>query len=91
MLVTIRLSDVGNNGMTVLLVGDREAVKSLAAVAVSVGSLENPHNQLSLVHYLEHIILGSHHYPEPENLSKFLKKHSGTHNASTVPYRTAFI
>ncbi|MEN3258254.1 pitrilysin [Sodalis endosymbiont of Spalangia cameroni] len=80
-----------DNGMTVLLVSDKEAVKSLAAVAVPVGSLENPHNQLGLAHYLEHMILmGSRHYPEPENLSEFLKKHGGDHNASTASYRTAF-
>lgn len=80
-----------DNGMTVLLVSDNDAVKSLAAVAVPVGSLENPHNQLGLAHYLEHMILmGSRQYPEPENLSEFLKKHGGDHNASTASYRTAF-
>lgn len=80
-----------DNGMTVLLVSDKEAVKSLAAVAVPVGSLENPHNQLGLAHYLEHMILmGSRQYQEPENLSEFLKKHGGDHNASTASYRTAF-
>lgn len=80
-----------DNGMTVLLVSDKEAVKSLAAVAAPVGSLENPHNQLGLAHYLEHMILmGSRHYPEPENFSEFLKKHGGDYNASTASYRTAF-
>ncbi|WP_414636867.1 pitrilysin [Acerihabitans sp.] len=79
------------NGMTVLLVSDKQAVKSLSAIAVPVGSLENPDNQLGLAHYLEHMILmGSKKYPQPENLSEFLKKHGGDHNASTASYRTAF-
>ncbi|EJA2548558.1 pitrilysin [Serratia marcescens] len=79
------------NGMTVLLVSDARAPKSLAALALPVGSLEDPNSQLGLAHYLEHMVLmGSKRYPEPENLSEFLKKHGGSHNASTASYRTAF-
>lgn len=79
------------NGMTVLLVSDPQAVKSLSAIAVPVGTLESPDNQLGLAHYLEHMILmGSTHYPQPGNLNEFLKKHGGDHNASTASYRTAF-
>ncbi|VDZ58536.1 Protease 3 precursor [Serratia odorifera] len=80
-----------DNGMTVLLVSDPQAPKSLAALALPVGSLEDPDSQLGLAHYLEHMVLmGSKRYPEPENLSEFLKKHGGSHNASTASYRTAF-
>ncbi|EOS95983.1 pitrilysin [Erwinia tracheiphila] len=80
-----------DNGMTVLLVSDPLASKSLAALAIPVGSLENPRNQQGLAHYLEHMLLmGSEHYPEPDNLAEFLKKHGGIHNASTASYRTAF-
>ncbi len=79
------------NGMTVLLVSDAQAPKSLAALALPVGSLEDPNTQLGLAHYLEHMVLmGSKRYPQPENLSEFLKKHGGSHNASTASYRTAF-
>lgn len=80
-----------NNGMTVLLVSDPKATKSLAAVSIPVGSLENPDSQLGLAHYLEHMILmGSKKYPEPSSLSEFLQKHGGSHNASTAAYRTAY-
>ena len=80
-----------NNGMTVLLVSDSEASKSLAALAIPVGSLEDPDSQLGLAHYTEHMLLmGSKKYPEPESLSEFLKKHGGSHNGSTASYRTAF-
>nr|WP_024965591.1 pitrilysin [Pantoea sp. IMH] len=80
-----------DNGMTVLLVSDPLATKSLAALTLPVGSLENPRNQQGLAHYLEHMVLmGSKKYPEPDNLAEFLKKHGGSHNASTASYRTAF-
>ncbi|MFK8259525.1 pitrilysin [Erwinia sp. AnSW2-5] len=80
-----------DNGMTVLLVSDAQATKSLAALTLPVGSLENPTDQLGLAHYLEHMVLmGSKRYPQPDNLAEFLKKHGGSHNASTASYRTAF-
>ncbi|MGB7800731.1 pitrilysin [Buttiauxella sp.] len=97
---TIRKSDKDNrqyqavrldNGMTVLLVSDPQAVKSLSALVVPVGSLEDPDDHLGLAHYLEHMtLMGSKKYPEPDSLSEFLKKHGGSHNASTATYRTAF-
>ena len=80
-----------DNGMTVLLVSDDLASKSLAALALPVGSLEDPDSQLGLAHYLEHMVLmGSKRYPEPDSISEFLKKHGGSHNASTASYRTAY-
>jgi len=80
-----------DNGMTVLLVSDPLATKSLSALTIPVGSLENPRNQQGLAHYLEHMLLmGSKRYPQPDSLAEFLKKHGGSHNASTASYRTAF-
>ncbi|WP_312241586.1 pitrilysin [Pantoea sp.] len=79
------------NGMTVLLVSDKAAQKSLAALTLPIGSLDDPDRQLGLAHYLEHMVLmGSKRYPQPDNLAEFLKKHGGSHNASTASYRTAF-
>lgn len=80
-----------DNGMTVLLVSDAQATKSLAALSLPIGSLDDPDRQLGLAHYLEHMVLmGSKRYPEPGNLEEFLKKHGGSHNASTASYRTAY-
>ncbi|CAM4239117.1 MULTISPECIES: pitrilysin [Lelliottia] len=80
-----------DNGMTVLLVSDPQAVKSLSALVVPVGSLEDPDSHPGLAHYLEHMtLMGSKKYPQPDSLSEFLKMHGGSHNASTAPYRTAF-
>ncbi|WP_253382241.1 pitrilysin [unidentified bacterial endosymbiont] len=80
-----------DNGMTVLLVSDPQAVKSLSALVVPVGSLEDPDAHPGLAHYLEHMtLMGSKKYPQPDSLAEFLKMHGGNHNASTAPYRTAF-
>ncbi|UXY11848.1 pitrilysin [Kosakonia sp. ML.JS2a] len=80
-----------DNGMIVLLVSDPQAVKSLSALVVPVGSLEDPDTHPGLAHYLEHMtLMGSKKYPQPDSLAEFLKLHGGSHNASTAPYRTAY-
>ncbi len=80
-----------DNAMVVLLVNDPQAVKSLSALVVPVGSLQDPDAHPGLAHYLEHMtLMGSTHYPQPDSLAEFLKLHGGSHNASTAPYRTAF-
>lgn len=80
-----------DNKMTVLLVSDQQAVKSLAALALPVGSLQDPIQQQGLAHYLEHMVLmGSAKFPEPQAFSEFLSKHAGSYNASTAPYRTSY-
>lgn len=79
------------NGMVVLLVSDPQAVKSLSALVVPVGSLQDPDTHPGLAHYLEHMtLMGSAKYPQPDSLAEFLKIHGGSHNASTAPYRTAY-
>lgn len=97
---TIRKSEKDNrqyqairldNGMVVMLVSDTQAVKSLSALVLPVGSLEDPDDHLGLAHYLEHMtLMGSKKYPQPDSLAEYLKMHGGSHNASTAPYRTAF-
>lgn len=71
-----------DNGMTVLLVSDPVAPKSLAALTLPIGSLDDPDQQAGLAHYLEHMVLmGSKHYPQPDNLAEFLKNMA----AATTP------
>ncbi|MEO3990638.1 pitrilysin [Pseudocitrobacter cyperus] len=80
-----------DNGMVVLLVSDPQAVKSLSALVVPVGSLQDPDVHPGLAHFLEHMtLMGSKMYPKPDSLAEYLKMHGGSHNASTAPYRTAF-
>ncbi|MDA6076240.1 insulinase family protein [Edwardsiella anguillarum] len=63
-----------DNGMKVVLVSDPQAPNALAALALPVGSLDDPDSQLGLAHYLEHMVLmGSKRFPQPDNLSEFLK------------------
>ncbi|STI80301.1 protease III [Escherichia coli] len=70
---------------------DPQAVKSLSALVVPVGSLEDPEAYQGLAHYLEHMsLMGSKKYPQADSLAEYLKMHGGSHNASTAPYRTAF-
>lgn len=80
-----------DNGMVVLLVSDPQAVKSLSALVVPVGSLQDPDAHAGLAHFLEHMtLMGSKMFPQPDSLAEYLKMHGGSHNASTAPYRTAF-
>lgn len=63
------------NGITVFLISDAMAPKSLAALALPVGFLEDPNTQLGLAHYAEHMVLqGSQRFPESDDFANFLKK-----------------
>lgn len=80
-----------NNGMTVLLISDENANKSLMSAILPIGSMDDPISQQGLAHYLEHMILmGSKQYPETNSLDAFLNKNGGMNNASTAPHRTAY-
>ena len=79
------------NGMEVLLISDEKANKSLMAVGLPVGSMEDPVLQQGLAHYLEHMILmGSKAFPETNSLDGFLTKNGGYNNAYTAPDRTVY-
>ncbi|MFC0179998.1 pitrilysin [Thorsellia kenyensis] len=80
-----------SNQMTVLLVSDPKATRSMGVLALPIGSLDDPSSQQGLAHYLEHMVLmGSEKYPEPSGFSEFLKKFGGMHNASTAAFRTNY-
>ncbi len=58
-----------DNDLVVLLVSDPQAVKSLSALVVPVGSLEDPEAHQGLAHYLEHMcLMGSKKYPQADSL-----------------------
>lgn len=80
-----------DNGMTVLLISDEKANKSLMSAIIPIGSMDDPVSQQGLAHYLEHMILmGSKNYPETNSLDTFLNKNGGMNNASTASHRTAY-
>ena len=79
------------NQMTVLLISDEKANKSLMAASLPVGSIEDPVQQQGLAHYLEHMVLmGSKQYPEANGLIKFLAQNGGHNNAFTSAERTSY-
>ncbi|UMX70469.1 insulinase family protein [Klebsiella pneumoniae] len=79
-----------DNDMVVPLVSIRTAVKSLSALAVPVGSPQDPADHQGLAHFLEHMtLMGSQNIPSLTALQSF----SCTAAAITpvaAPYRTAF-
>lgn len=83
----IRLS----NHLEVLLVSDPDLENSSASLAVPIGSMHNPEQQLGLAHYLEHMLfLGSERYPTINEYSKFMSQHGGYTNAYTSQDSTVY-
>src|SRR5690554_2494635 len=81
-----------DNGIKVMLVSDPETEKSAAALAVGAGSMQNPDEQLGLAHFLEHMLfLGTEKYPDPDEYSEFMSRHSGMHNAYTADDHTNYM
>lgn len=80
------------NGIQVMLVSDPETETSAAALAVGAGSMQNPDDQLGLAHFLEHMLfLGTEKYPNPDEYSEFMSRHSGMHNAYTADDHTNYM
>ena len=77
---SLRLS----SGLRVLLVSDPDASKAAAALAVAVGSRNDPDLRLGLAHFLEHMLfLGTDRYPESGEYQQFITSHGGRYNAYT--------
>ncbi|MCK5664161.1 MAG: insulinase family protein, partial [Thiotrichaceae bacterium] len=79
------------NQLQVLLVSDPELKNSALSLAVPVGSMANPDQQLGLAHYLEHMLfLGSKRYPIINDYSKFMSQNGGHTNAYTSQKATVY-
>ena len=58
------------NKLEVLMVSDARFKKSAAAVAVGVGSFEDPKDMEGMAHYLEHMLfMGTKEYPKHDEYS----------------------
>uniref|UniRef100_A0A7S1AFQ0 Uncharacterized protein n=1 Tax=Noctiluca scintillans TaxID=2966 RepID=A0A7S1AFQ0_NOCSC len=80
-----------DNGLRVLAVSDNEANKAAFAVAVDVGSFEDPEPLQGLAHFCEHMLfLGSEKYPEESTFSNHLDVYGGEHNAYTSTEHTVY-
>lgn len=72
------------NKLDVLLVSDARFKKSSAAMAVAVGSLEDPETAQGMAHYLEHMLfLGTKEFPKSDEYSTYMETHGGWDNAYT--------
>jgi len=79
------------NGLNVLVVHDPDAEKSAFAMAVDVGSHEDPDDFQGLAHFCEHMLfLGSEKYPDEGVFARFLALHGGQDNAYTASEETVF-
>jgi len=80
------------NKLEVLVVHDSRFKKSSAAMAVMVGSMEDPLNAQGMAHYLEHMLfLGTKEFPEPSEYSTFMETNGGWDNAYTSDEVTNFM
>lgn len=80
------------NGLEAYLLSDPGAFQSGAALAVGVGSYDEPADQAGLAHFLEHMLfLGTEKYPEEHGFTRFLDEHGGTRNACTCEDRTLYV
>ena len=72
------------NLLKCLLISDKDADKSAAAINVNIGSLFDPKDFPGLAHFLEHMLfMGTKKYPGENDFSEFLNKNSGYSNAYT--------
>ncbi|WP_070963541.1 insulinase family protein [Vibrio sonorensis] len=80
-----------DNGLRVLLVQDKSAQKSAAALAVNVGHFDDPDTREGLAHYLEHMLfLGTQKYPKVGEFQSFISQHGGSNNAWTGTEHTCY-
>ena len=80
-----------DNGLKVVAISDPSADKAAAALAVFVGSFDDPPGRLGLAHFCEHMLfLGTEKYPKADEYQAFISGHGGTHNAYTAGDHTNF-
>ncbi|MAT91693.1 MAG: peptidase M16 [Halioglobus sp.] len=73
-----------DNDMQVLLISAPDSPKAAAALAVMVGSGDNPPGRGGLAHFLEHMLfLGTDKYPDAAEYERYITEHGGSRNAYT--------
>ncbi|MBU2896440.1 insulinase family protein [Vibrio hepatarius] len=79
------------NGLKVLVIRDKNAQKSAAALAVNVGHFDDPDDRQGMAHYLEHMLfLGTEKYPKIGDFQNYVNQHGGSNNAWTGAEHTCF-
>lgn len=81
-----------DNGLEAYLISDPKIHESGAAMAVGVGSWDDPQARPGMAHFVEHMLfLGTKKYPEEEGYQRYLDAHGGERNAFTMSDRTVYI
>lgn len=79
------------NGVTCLLVHDKESKTTACSVSVGIGASADPRSLSGLAHFTEHMcFLGSEAYPEENAFKSYLSSHGGRSNASTSMSATTY-
>ena len=79
------------NDLTALLISDKDAEKSGAALDVHVGHFSDPDELPGLAHFLEHMLfLGTKKYPDENSYAEYLQSHGGSSNAYTACAHTNY-
>ncbi len=80
------------NGLEALLISDPNADQSAAAVAVRVGSWNDPLEYPGMAHFCEHMLfMGTEKYPSKTEFDSLISDYTGTTNAFTAPDRTVYM
>lgn len=87
-----RFIKLNSNDLHVLLIHDPSTDKSAASLDVNVGSFADKKYGVSgLAHFCEHLLfMGTEKYPEENEYSSYLSKHSGHSNAYTAAEHTNY-
>lgn len=80
------------NGLSVYLVSDPHLKQSAAALAVGVGSWNDPKEYPGMAHFLEHMLfMGNAAYPKEFEYMQYVNEGGGKVNAYTASDRTVYM
>lgn len=80
------------NGLSAYLISDPGTHQSGAALAVAVGSWEDPKERPGMAHFVEHMLfLGTEKYPDEEGYQRYIDEYGGDRNAYTAADRTVYM
>ncbi|GJJ12380.1 hypothetical protein Clacol_006621 [Clathrus columnatus] len=79
------------NGLEALLIHDKDADTSAAAMDIAVGHLADPDDMPGLAHFCEHMLfLGTKQFPKENGYNEYISAHGGHTNAYTAPSSTNY-
>lgn len=80
------------NGLEALIISDKGADQSAAAVRVGAGSWNDPGEYAGMAHFCEHMLfMGTAKYPDESSFMSLVSDYAGMTNAFTAPNRTVYM